>query len=196
MNSKMFKFVLGLVMVACVSSISFGDEKAEQDSGKKVDSAYYQQWAKFKPGSFAVVKIVSKAESMNSESTMTYTLKEVTPEKIVVEMKSVTDVNGSKMESPPQTMEYLAKVSEEQKKVEEPGEKIKEGKEDVKVAAGSFSTEWVEYKKEYGEGMDMAVKSKVWNSEKVPGWTVKMTSEVTGAATSATELELIEYKAM
>ncbi|MCK4659581.1 MAG: hypothetical protein KAV82_08695 [Phycisphaerae bacterium] len=163
---------------------------------KKVDNPQYKHWAQFKPGSYATLKMVAIVAGTTSNVSMTRTLKEITAEKAVVEIKTIMQVAGQNMEQPPTLQPIPAKFTEkelkEQQKQEQEG-KIKEGKEEIKVAGKTFKAKWVETEfKQSG----MTIKSKTWTSEEVPGQLLRTASTTEGSVQTKSTGELVKFKAI
>ena len=165
-------------------------------AAQKIDNPVYQDWARFKPGSFVTHKAVADMGAMTSETTITNTLKQVTPEKVVVEMAMVTKVAGQDMKMPPQTMEHPAKIDKpEEMEAPEGMAKPKEldrGAEELTISGKKIKTTWI--KTELKQA-DMTVVSTVWNNADIPGQMVKMVSEMKGPMTTKTKMVLVDYKA-
>jgi len=184
--NRLAKSLLGMVVLcgACAAPLC-----AEE----KVDNPEYKHWAQFKPGSFSCLKNVVTTMGMKSETTMTTTLKEVTAEKVVVEVEVVTVVAGQTMKVPPEKREIPAKIEtvKAQEQIEPKG-KIKEGKEKIEVAGKKIETKWVETELKQDK---MVVKSKVWSSDDVPGQVVKIVMSTDGDVKSQTEGSVVKFKA-
>lgn len=156
----------------------------------------YESWAKHGPGTSIKVKMVSEAAGNKTEMETVQTLKEVTPEKAVVETKMTMSMMGQTMEQPAQTMDIPAKADAEQMspeqavaKAKEEGMDVKESEETVTVAGKSVKAKVYEAKGNQ-QGMDMW--SKVWTSPDVPGMMVRMESKTEGAMASNSTMELVE----
>jgi len=121
----------------------------------------------------------------------------VTADKVVLETSGVSKVMG--MEFPtPATKRDSAKTITLPKGVPvppKPGDKppgtVEEGTETIKAAGTEFKTKWYKTKT---EAAGTTTESKLWTSEDVPGTVVKMEAKTTGAATSDTKFELLEFK--
>lgn len=169
---------------------------------EKVDNPEYKHWAQFKPGSFAEVKMESTVMGTKTKAVTITTLKQLTVEKAVVEVKMTSEAMGQKMEMPPSTQDIPAKIEKqdlpdlEPKKGKQPDGtevlEVKKGKEEVKIDDKKIATEWLESKVKTG---DSTITSKVWTSEEIPGHIVKMTTKVDGQMKSETEGKLERFKA-
>ena len=180
-----------LVVAAVLCGLSASPGYAQQE-----DNPLYKHWAQFEPGSYAVVKMITEAAGNKTEITTTQTLKECTPEKAVIEMKTVMMMSGQKMEQPPTDMEIAAKMPKQDVKGEapekDPNTEVKEGAEEVEIAGKKIKTKWTETKSKQGE---MVTTTKMWTSDQVPGQTVKMTSTTTGPMEMKTEQVLVKFEA-
>jgi uncharacterized Zn-binding protein involved in type VI secretion len=157
-----------------------------------VDNPAYQSWAKFKAGSFATLTSTTTQDELVSTNTkITYTLKEVTAEKVVVEVKTVTVTDEEETELPAETVEYPAKIAKPQ---EVPGTKtVAEGTKAITVNGKEIATKCV--KTETTQD-GVTVTTTVWTSESVPGGMVKSVTETGGDMPTTTELVLTDYKAV
>jgi hypothetical protein len=167
----------------------------------KVDSPIYKHWAKFKPGAFSVVKTIRSAKGIKAEITATTTLKEVTPEKVVVELQIVTLGSEEKMEMVPRKQAYPARIEkDEARKMEDPkkGDKVEnaevldveQGKEEIKVGDKKIKCKWLETRSKQD---DQTAVTKVWTSDEVPGQVVKMVVTTKGGAEMTSETSLLKY---
>ena len=191
MRSVVTCLVCGLVVFGLVVSTA--------QAGEKVDNPLYKHWAKFKPGAFSELKTESEVMGMKNVSTMTTTLKELTPEKAVVEMSVVSVVNGQETKVPPQKQEILAKIEEEKaKELDTPkkGDKrngaeiIGVGEEEIKVGDKKVKCKWAEMKMTQE---DTTTTTKVWTTDEVPGQVVKMVTNMDGKMKMKTEGTLAKY---
>lgn len=190
---KQFAVLFTLASCACVLAQEAASRPASVQSVEMVENPLYKHWSQFKPGSFATMKIMSDSAGMTSESTVTWTLKEVTPDKVVIETLTKATVSGNEMTMPAQPMEIMAKVSKvEAEKAEKPEGKVDEGDEDIEVVGKKMKSKWIETVMKYG---DMTTKSKVWTCDGIPGQICKMISETEGPVKAKSEGHVVEFKA-
>ncbi|MCG3125552.1 MAG: hypothetical protein CHACPFDD_00376 [Phycisphaerae bacterium] len=183
----------GLVSIVAFAAASATAQDAKKPAGEMVDNPEYKHWSAFKPGSFSKLKLVGDMGGQKTETTLSQTLKEVTAEKAVVEIESVTVVNGQEMKMPPQKRDLPAKVAKgEADKQDNPEGKVGEGKEDVEAGGKKWACKWIQTEIKSGE---MTTRAKVWTCQEVPGQVVKMTSETSGQVAMKNEGSLLEYKA-
>lgn len=169
---------------------------------EKVDNPEYKHWAQFKPGSFAQLKVIATVMGTKTETLTTSTLKELTPEKAVVEMTVVTEAMGQKTEMPAMKRDVLAKIEKKDLPDLDPKKgkqangteilEIKKGKEELKVGDKKVATEWVETKIKSADDIST---TKIWNSEEIPGRVVKMSTKMEGQTPVETEGNLEKFKA-
>jgi hypothetical protein len=162
-----------------------------------VDNPAYKQWAAFKPGT--VTKVQSESvtsvggKDMTTKTVITTTLKEVTAEKVVVEMVIDMDANGQKMTMPARTQDIPAKVA---KTTTQPAgvttTKKGEGDEEITVAGKKYKAHWVEY---LTASDQVESTSKTWTSAEVPGGVLKSVIETTKPVKSNTTMELVGFTA-
>lgn len=164
-----------------------------------IENELYKQWAKFKPGSYSVMKMTAEMAGTKTETVMRQTLKELTKEKAVVEYQSKTIMAGQEFEAPAHTQEIPATVRKakveatEQEDEKDPDVKTTEGEEEIEVAGKKMKTKWIESVTKH-EGM--VIKSRVWVCEDVPGQSVKTLTIMEGPEGSRTEGVVTEFKAM
>jgi hypothetical protein len=155
----------------------------------------YESWAKHKPGTMVKIKTVSDAAGNKTEIEQTMTLKDVNPERVVIEVATSMSMMGQKMDQPAQTMEIKAnepapasmtgKDTTDQPK---PDMTTKEGEETVTVAGKSVKCKVTETTMKQG---DMTVHTKVWMSPEIPGMLVKMENKTEGSVASMTTTEIV-----
>ncbi len=183
--SSLARIVVGGVgLVGVLASVGHAEDK--------VENPLYKNWAQFKPGSYAKLKQITEAVGTTAETVFTYTLKEVTAEKIVVEKKTVAILDGKEKERPPTLLTYPAKITKEEAEKQKPRGIFAEGQEEIEIAGQKIKTTWVEaeVKKD-----DRVSRGKLWTSENVPGRTVKMTSSRTHPLKMSSTRELVAFKA-
>lgn len=185
----LFASACGVLLFA---SVGFADEETTENE-------LYKQWAKFKPGSYSVMKMTSDVAGTKTETIVRQTLKELTKEKAVVEYQSKTMMAGQEFEMPAHTEEIPATYKKaeveapEQEEQKEPDVKTTEGEEEIEVAGKKVKTKWVEsVSKQEG----MVIKSKVWMCDDVPGQSVKTLTIMEGPEGMRSEAVVTEFKAM
>lgn len=174
------------MLVLGFASAAFADEM--------IDNPMYKQWAKYKPGTFVTMKSTSEMAGTKTESTVTTTLKSVTPEKIVVTMEVVSKMGDQEYKMPAQEMEYPAKIKKEdmddvQKAKDKPD--TKKGKETVEVAGKKLATNWTEVKI---DNEKMTTVTKMWESEEVPGGLVKMETDMKKPMAGKVKMIVVKFE--
>jgi len=155
-----------------------------------VDNAAYKMWTTFKPGAMVKTEMSTTAGDMKSQVEQTQTLKEITAEKVVIEIKTAMVMAGTKTEMPAQNMEIPAKV-EKAKAAPKPDAEVKEGEEEIEVAGKKMKCKWAETKMKQGE---MIITSKVWTTPAIPGSMAKMESKTEGQVKSESTMKVVEFK--
>ncbi|MBI5724474.1 MAG: hypothetical protein HZA50_10985 [Planctomycetes bacterium] len=180
------KILAGLSAVALVA-VFCGAVLAED----LVDNPGYAMWSKHKPGTTVKYKTTVTAPNMNNTTETTQTLKEVTADKVVIEM-AVPSMN-----TPPMKSDIPAKIAKD--KLPENMANCKElgkGDEEIKVGDKAYKCQWKEYEVTIQAGEQKFVtKSKVWICNDVPGGVIKTATETTGAMASKSEMLLVEFTA-
>jgi hypothetical protein len=188
-------------LLCCAVICGLAAAAAQADD--KVDSPIYKHWARFRPGAFSVVKTQRKAKDVKAETTVTTTLIEVTPEKVVVELQVATVGGDEKIEMLPKKQTYPAKIEkDEARKMEDPkkGDKVedaevldvKQGEEEIKVGDKKINCKWLQTKCKQG---DQTTTTEAWTSDEVPGQVVKMLVTVEGGVAMTSETLLVKYNA-
>ncbi len=159
---------------------------------QKIDNPTYQNWAKFKVGSFSTLKSTSVAAGFATEMEMTSTLVELTADKAVVETKTTMSVAGQKIDQPAAKIEHPAKVDKPPGTASQPSKELAKGDEAMDVKGTKIKTRWVKMEMASTAGKTA---STTWTSDDVPGQVVKMTSKTEGATASETTMTLVDFKA-
>lgn len=163
----------------------------------------YENWSQFKPGSFVTYKVKTETAGVSTETEMTHTLKEVTPQKIVLDTKTVTVVMGNKIESPPVTIELPkdgAMPADVSGGVEinitdaiGSGTKVEEKKDKIKLKGKEIEATLVKVEVEDVTGKTTVT---LWYSDEIPGGTIKSITEVGGVVATKVEMVATDYKAV
>ncbi|MFT3788549.1 MAG: hypothetical protein QM770_20650 [Tepidisphaeraceae bacterium] len=150
----------------------------------------YDSWAKHKPGTSVTLKSATEASGMKTDSEQVYTLKEVTPEKVVIELKSSMIVMGNKTDTPAVTMEIPSggeAAPAANATVAAGGATVKTSEETVSVAGKEYKATVTETTMD-ANGMKSSTKT--WTSNDVPNLTLKSVVKTEGAMASSTTTEL------
>jgi hypothetical protein len=165
-----------------------------------VDNPQYKQWAAFKPGTTSKLQsqsvMTAGGQDVTTKAVITSTLKEVTPEKVVIEVAVDMDSNGTKTSIPARKMDIPAKVAKAATQpASAPGittTKKGEGDEEIMVAGKKYKAHWVQY---LVASDQMESTSKTWTSDEIPGGILKSVTEMTKPMASKTTMELVEFTA-
>jgi hypothetical protein len=158
-----------------------------------VDNPAYESWAAFAPGTFVKYSTTydpaPEGEGAAVESTTTYTLKEVTEDKVEIAVSTVvTLASGESVARTPRSIEYPAQI-------EEPAETpkpVETGEATLDVGDREIDTTWTRTVTTEGT---TTVTTTVWTSDAVPGGTVKSVVERKDKDTTTTEtMTVIDYK--
>jgi hypothetical protein len=187
-------FTLFLICGVFFASVSTASEE---------DNPVYQDWSQFKPGSSVVYKASTETMGMTTEVEMTYTLQEVTSEKVILELKTVTDAAGVKVESPAETMEIPAKGEGDEMfgdvgdmdvdvyDVVANGTRVSESTEKIEIKGTELEVQQIKVETDEAGSK---VTATVWYSDEVPGRMVKSLTEVEGVVPVKSEMVVIDYK--
>jgi hypothetical protein len=180
-----------------------GAARAEQ-----VDNFYYEAWSKFKPGASVTlrdvleIKIDEIKQTSNMETTTTYTLEKVLPEKVQLHVTQMVTANGRTRPLPAQTMVIPAQAEKGQEMVSMHVEgarpvkqlitDVSEKKEYVEVSGVRVYATMRQYTI-MGETASVS-KVKTWYLPEVPGGVVKVESRTEGAVQSTDKMQLMEFQ--
>lgn len=156
---------ISLVALAMMFAIGFS-VRAEQ-----IENPSYKNWAKFKPGSSHTMKGTTTAMGQNIDTEVVTVLKEVTDDKVVLEIAATVNMGGNAMPQPKQTQEVKKMVEKGDPNVTDPDAYAKATEEDVKIGDTTYKCKLVETTKTQG---GTTMKMKAWMCEEVPGGVVKL----------------------
>ena len=131
---------------------------------EKIDNPQYDAWKSCKPGSWVKHQMVMDAGGRVIETESTSPHVEVTTEKVVLEMKTVMNMGGQKMDVPAQKKDVEAKVEKKE------GQSMSEKVEEITVDGKAYKCRaylWEQTEK--GQTM----KGTGWMCADVPGGIVK-----------------------
>ena len=180
------------MLKACVAAIAAVVVCTSIFAADLVDNPRYQAWAKYKAGTNVKMDMTTAAGGQNMKSALTTTLKEVTPEKVVLEMKTNMAMPGMAPIENVMTMTEPAKIEPAKIKPTDP-EKIpnckviSKGTEDVKIGDKSYKCDWYEVEMEQ---QGMKITSKWWSCNDLPD---KMIKNDTKMAVGNTSMVLTEF---
>ena len=154
----------------------------------------YDSWAAHKPGTSVTMAGTNDVAGNKSEMGQVYTLKSVTPEKVVIEIVSSMMMMGTKTDMPPTTMEIPAAAPAAPPATPNapaPAADTKTTDEKVTVAGKEYKATCTVTKAD-ANGMKMT--STVWTSPEIPGMTLKMVSEGEGQMKMSTKMEVTKVE--
>lgn len=159
---------------------------------EQIENPQYKEWAKYKPGTSTTMATTSDAGGQTSSMETKTTLKEVTDDKIVLDISMSMDAGGQKMNMPAQTTEIKKMIdapaaADATAAANAPKPDTKTSDESVTVGAGTFKAKVTEATMDAGGSKTT---SKTWMSDDVPGGMVKMEASTDGPMKSTTKMEL------
>jgi hypothetical protein len=182
---------LSIIFCCCFSSISSGQPKLA-DSKSQVENPLYTRWAKFKPGTTALIETVTENPKLRIEQTTLYKLTEVTDSKAVVDITIEIRQAGRKDPGPAQTFThqrwFTLPPGRTKDSIIKPANYTEEGTETLTIGGKEYKTTWYKSKSRVEAG-DTFMKE--WYSDDAPGGLIKEENE-TPAAKSKTKRELVE----
>ncbi|HEY3225514.1 MAG TPA: hypothetical protein VGK61_00800 [Planctomycetota bacterium] len=153
-----------LAVVAAALSLA-----AVQDA-EMIDNPEYKGWAGQKVGAWVKCQSETDTGAMKMASTMTSKLKELTPEKAVIDQDTEMDMGGQKRTmSMPRTIPSKIKKGSDSE-----GSKVEitaEGDEEVDIKGKKYACHWVEMKVTSKRG---PMTMKVWRCDKIIGGAAKV----------------------
>ena len=182
----MRRCVVLFLAVVVFTSVSFAGE-----------NPMYQNWNQFKPGSFVTFKTTVKTAGVTTEMEITYSLKQVTPEKLTMELKTSTTTMGYTVNAPAQTIEIPAEGGPAGMSI--PGVPMNIPQVNVTgTTVSEGSSEKIVIKGKSIDAQKTTVKTaqanvSIWISSEIPGGMVKALTE-TAAAT--VKMVASDYKAI
>ncbi len=185
--------MIGKMLKVCAVSVAAVVVCTSILAADLVDNPRYQAWAKYKAGTNVKMNMDTAAGGQNMKSVMTTTLKEVTPEKAVIEMKTTMTVPG--MAAPMDnvmTMTEPAKIESAKIKPTDPEKMpnckvLGKGTEALVIGGKTYKCSWYEVEV---ETQGMKVTSKMWTCDELPD---KMVKNDTKMAMGNTTMILTEF---
>ncbi len=164
----------------------------------------YANWSQFKPGTYVKFKISANTAGTQSTTYMTYTLKEIKSDTVVLEVKTTVETMGMKVDGGTTTMEVgknssmpsqfgqAANVNVQNMSDGSSANVKTLGEEKVTIGGKTFTAQKVKVVSKQS-GMESIVES--WVSRDFPNFNVKMiaTSKQMGM-TSKVKMEAVDVK--
>jgi hypothetical protein len=162
-----------------------------------VENPQYQNWLKFKMGTSVTVKSITQIGETTTEVTVASALVEVRDGRIFVETTTTFKVGGKEVKRDvrkgeiPKTVALPEGLKKEEFALGKPLGTTDQGTETLKVAGTEVKTRWYKYQTDVKK---IKADSKIWLSDEIPGRTVKLEVNSTGAVTASSRSEAIEVK--
>ncbi|MGB2764541.1 MAG: hypothetical protein WBC02_11300 [Candidatus Aminicenantaceae bacterium] len=202
---KTFKGVifLGILVILSISAFS-----------KEHFINAYEYWAQFESGSFVTVKIRSQIADVTQETWKTLMVKQVTPEKVTIELKEWAgkENRGAKeAEKTPGIIEFLTfdfdsppwaaddlfsgslSINLFNPSLTSNAVQCDEGIEIVEINGVKYNAE---YKKIIIEGNEIRTTMNVWFNDSIPGKVLRFTREIAGTVFVKEEYTAVEFKTL
>jgi hypothetical protein len=160
------RFFVRLMAAICAGWMAVA--MASPAGADQVDNPHYQVWANFKPGSSRVWTGTIQVGPVHIRVVMTATLREVTPEHVVIETRTTTDFGQG-----PRGGRPLREIADAKIEAEE----VKDlGDETIQAMGRSFNCKVYQMKDDTVDGQERpwGGKGKFWVSSEVPGGVVKI----------------------
>ncbi|MBF0548446.1 MAG: hypothetical protein HQM08_28685 [Candidatus Riflebacteria bacterium] len=182
LNSKRLIFLVFSTFLAWQTSFAFDE---------LIDNPNYQNWSKFKVGTIVKYQQVGEKDGKQIVlGDLTYTLAELTPEKVVVEMTQTIFLSDQISEFPNSQMQYSAKIKKaDSGSVKQLSPAPDESDEEIEVPAGKFKCHAIESSNHF-EGASFS--TKIWSNKDIPGALVKNTTNTEEPKKSTTSIVLVQ----
>ncbi len=160
-----------------------------------VDNPRYQDWSKYKPGTYIKMTSSSQVNGQQMQTAITTTLKELTPEKAVLETRSAVAIAGMPPQEQKNTVTEPAKIGKSEVKPASPAQApnskiLGKGSETLKVGGKTYKCDWVESEVEQN-GVKAVVKC--WTCDDILDKVVRIDTKA-GPITNS--MVLTEFKAV
>lgn len=174
----------------------------------------YEYWAQFKSGSFITIKFRSQVADVTQETWKTLTVKQVTPEKITIELrewsgKKATRANGTDetsgivtfltfdFETPPWEADDIfagvLSINLFNPSLTSNADQSDEGMEVIEINGVMYNAE---YKKIIIEDNDVRTTMNVWFSDSIPGTVLRFTREIEDSVFVKEEYTAVDFRAL
>jgi hypothetical protein len=161
-------------------------------AAEEVDHPAYLSWAQRPVGTAVTLRSLTVCGSNTITTTTTTTLKQLKPDRAVLEIRRKSDATGTRVENAPEIYEQRRKFplfpGVRKEDIGKPLKPIEQGAETLKLAGQEFKTVWFDSRTKGDGGLDWHIRT--WMSEDVPGRLVKSVTRIPEAATTIT-VELI-----
>lgn len=175
MNRRLISVsIVALFVALAVPALAFADEQ--------VDNPQFKAWSSYGVGSSATMSV--EMQGMPVKVTFLQKLVEKAADHVVIEVSSITEINGAQHASPPTKRTINSKTNKTNL------DESSTTTEDIAVAGKTFKCKVFQMKGASAQAPDAL--SKVWFSSEVPGGMVKV--EVNSAGRTVTMM-LLSYEA-
>jgi len=190
---KLLVLALAATLCACGGASETPKDGPTRSGGSSAPkSASANPWGSFKVGSFVKTKTTVSAQVMG-RTTDTSTETKTTLADLTAD-KAVLDIETTMMGNTPKTRTEVPLTGAVQTGATPAGQAPNPttGTDSVVVAGKSLDCKTMEVET---DNAGSKVKTKTWTSDQVPGFLVKSVSTSTGAMTSTTTMEVVDFKA-
>lgn len=162
---------------------------AVQDE-KMIDNPEYKSWSGQKAGAWVKYKSQTQMGEMKQSGEMMMTLKELSAEKAVLEIKMSFEVMGQKNEHT-QTKNVPAKIKEGTDSEGSKSETMGEGDEEIEIKDKKFKCHWI--KKKITGKQELTLKS--WLTDQIVGGSAKVEMNAEKPMKMTTTMTAVDWKA-
>jgi hypothetical protein len=164
-------------------------------TAEEVDHPAYLSWARLPMGTSVTLRSVTEAKGNTITTTTTTTLKQLDPDKAVLEIHKVSDATGKRVVSAPETYEQRRKFplfpGVKKEDIGKPLKALDQGEESLNLAGKEYKAVWFDTKTR-GDG-GLTWHTRTWMSDDIPGRLLKSITRIPQASTTIT-VELTELK--
>jgi hypothetical protein len=190
--------VIGAAVTVCATSTSLAQAPAPtttpSPAAEMVPSPQYTSWAKHKPGTTVTMKSDVNTGGVAMTMDLTQTLKEVTPDKAVVEVGMKMNMGNMAPPETKQTNEIAAKVAKGHEVIpaDFQGSAKQVANETIQVAGKSYDCIVYEISGESQEGKSTG---KIWHTPEIPGGMAKMQVQIEGQMPTTMTMNVVSVNA-
>jgi hypothetical protein len=190
--------LIGATVTFCATTPSLAQTQAPATApapaAEMVTSPQYTSWARHKPGTTVTMKSDVNTGGMAMTMDLTQTLKEVTPDKAVVDVAMKMNMGNMAPPESKQTNEIAAKVAKGHEVIppDFKGTARQVANETLQIGGKSYDCVVYEIAGESEEGKSTG---KIWHTTEIPGGMAKMQVKIEGQAPTAMTMNVVSVDA-
>jgi hypothetical protein len=185
---------IGAAAMVCLPTVSSAQAPTTTPApaAEMVPSPQYTSWAKQKPGTVVTMQSNLNAAGMAMTMDLTQTLKEVTPDKAVVEVAMKMNMGGMNQENK-QTNEIAAKVAKGHEVIpaDFEGTAKQVANEKITVNGKAYDCQVYEISGDTPQGKSAG---KLWHTPEIPGGMAKMEMKTEGQMAGTMTMTVVKIE--